>query len=82
MSGASVLFDAPGPRARLRHHLYSVLVAAAVVAGGWWLYRAFAEKGQFTAAKWKPFLEAQVWETYLLPGLEGTLTAAAISIVA
>ncbi|MFC6012653.1 amino acid ABC transporter permease [Nocardia lasii] len=82
MSGASVLFDAPGPRARLRHHLYSVLVVIAVVAGGWWLYRAFAEKGQFTAAKWKPFLEAQVWETYLLPGLEGTLTAAAISIVA
>ncbi|WKG07716.1 amino acid ABC transporter permease [Nocardia sp. PE-7] len=81
MSGASVLFDAPGPRARLRHKLYSVLVVVVLVAAGWWLYDAFADKGQFTAAKWKPFLESEIWETYLLPGLEGTLTAAAISIV-
>ncbi|MEU4705703.1 amino acid ABC transporter permease [Nocardia salmonicida] len=81
MSGASVLFDAPGPRARLRHNLYSVLVVVVLVAAGWWLYDAFADKGQFTAAKWKPFLESEIWETYLLPGLEGTLTAAAISIV-
>ncbi|WP_410869692.1 amino acid ABC transporter permease [Nocardia sp. A7] len=81
MSGASVLFDAPGPRARLRHNLYSVLVVVVLVFAGWWLYDAFADKDQFTAAKWKPFLEAEIWETYLLPGLEGTLTAAAISIV-
>ncbi|MFE1595986.1 amino acid ABC transporter permease [Nocardia sp. NPDC058705] len=81
MSGASVLFDAPGPRARLRHNLYSVLVVVIVIAAGWWLYDAFAEKGQFTAAKWEPFLEAEVWETYLLPGLEGTLTAAVLSII-
>ncbi|MFC9662372.1 amino acid ABC transporter permease [Nocardia sp. NPDC127606] len=81
MSGASVLFDAPGPRARLRHNLYSVLVVVVLVGGGWWLYDAFADKGQFTAAKWKPFLESEIWETYLLPGLEGTLTAAVISII-
>ncbi|WP_328655820.1 amino acid ABC transporter permease [Nocardia salmonicida] len=81
MSGASVLFDAPGPRARLRHNLYSILVVVVLVGAGWWLYDAFADKGQFTAAKWKPFLESEIWETYLLPGLQGTLTAAAISIV-
>ncbi|MFD3507042.1 amino acid ABC transporter permease [Nocardia sp. NPDC058666] len=81
MSGASVLFDAPGPRARLRHNLYSVLVVVALVGAGWWLYDAFAAKGQFTAAKWEPFLDSQVWETYILPGLEGTLTAAVISII-
>lgn len=81
MSAPSVLFDAPGPRARVRHHLYSVLVVLALAAFGWLLFDAFAEQGQFTAAKWKPFLEAGVWETYLLPGLRGTLTAAAISIV-
>ncbi|MFE3320753.1 amino acid ABC transporter permease [Nocardia sp. NPDC059195] len=81
MSGASVLFDAPGRRARLRHNLYSVLVVILVVGAGWWLYDAFADKDQFTAAKWKPFLEAEIWETYLLPGLEGTLTAAVISII-
>ncbi|KQY34419.1 MULTISPECIES: amino acid ABC transporter permease [Nocardia] len=81
MSTASVLFDAPGPRTRLRHHVYSVAVVLALLAAGWSLYSAFAEKGQFTAAKWRPFLDSDVWETYLLPGLQGTLTAAAISIV-
>ncbi|WP_040780427.1 amino acid ABC transporter permease [Nocardia pneumoniae] len=80
-SGASVLFDAPGPKARLRNNVYSVLVAAAVAAALWVLYRGFADKGQFTAEKWKPFLEAEVWSTYLLPGLRGTVVAALLSIV-
>ncbi|MEU5758906.1 amino acid ABC transporter permease [Nocardia sp. NPDC047648] len=80
-AGASVLFDAPGPKARLRNNLYSVLVLAVVAAAGWLLYRGFADKGQFTAEKWKPFLEAEVWSTYLLPGLRGTIVAALLSIV-
>ncbi|MFE7741011.1 amino acid ABC transporter permease [Nocardia sp. NPDC057455] len=80
-AGASVLFDAPGPKAKLRNTVYSLLVVAAVAAAGWLLYRGFAEKGQFTAEKWKPFLEAEVWSTYLLPGLRGTIVAALLSIV-
>ncbi|MBF6217737.1 amino acid ABC transporter permease [Nocardia gipuzkoensis] len=80
-AGASVLFDAPGPKAKLRNNIYSVLVLLVVVAGGWALYRGFAEKGQFTAEKWKPFLDAEVWSTYLLPGLRGTIVAALLSIV-
>jgi glutamate transport system permease protein len=80
-AGASVLFDAPGPKARLRNNIYSVLVLAVVAAAGWLLYRGFADKGQFTAEKWKPFLEAEVWSTYLLPGLRGTIVAALLSIV-
>ncbi|WP_280261034.1 amino acid ABC transporter permease [Nocardia abscessus] len=80
-AGASVLFDAPGPKAKLRNNIYSVLVLLVVVAAGWALYRGFAEKGQFTAEKWKPFLEAEVWSTYLLPGLRGTIVAALLSIV-
>ncbi|WP_378732129.1 amino acid ABC transporter permease [Nocardia brasiliensis] len=82
MSAApSVLFDAPGPRGRLRHHFYSVIVVAAVAALLWVLYSGFADKGQFTAEKWKPFLDAEVWQTYLLPGLKGTVVAALLSIV-
>ncbi|MFD9552551.1 amino acid ABC transporter permease [Nocardia salmonicida] len=81
MSTASVLFDTPGPHTRLRHRVYSVAVVLVLLAAGWSLYSAFAEKGQFTAAKWQPFLDSDVWQTYLLPGLQGTLTAAAISIV-
>lgn len=80
-AGPSVLFDAPGPKARLRNNIYSVLVLAVVAAAGWLLYRGFADKGQFTEEKWKPFLEAEVWSTYLLPGLRGTIVAALLSIV-
>ncbi|MGQ4614879.1 ABC transporter permease subunit [Nocardia sp. R7R-8] len=80
-AGASVLFDAPGPKARLRNNVYSLLVVVAVLAAGWALYRGFADKGQFTAEKWKPFLDAEVWATYLLPGLRGTVVAALLSIV-
>ncbi|MBF6261949.1 amino acid ABC transporter permease [Nocardia farcinica] len=80
-AGASVLFDAPGPRARVRNHVFSVLVAAAILVVGYLFFRAFEEKGQFEADKWKPFLEGEVWETYLLPGLRGTIVAALLSIV-
>ena len=78
---ASVLYDAPGPGARRRHAAYSVLVLVALVALGWLVWRAFDRKGQLTAAKWDPFLQSEVWQTYILPGLRGTLEAAALSIV-
>ncbi|WP_433656499.1 amino acid ABC transporter permease [Nocardia sp. CA-128927] len=77
----SVLFDAPGPKGRLRHHFYSVVVVVAVAAFLWVLYSGFADKGQFTAEKWKPFVDLEVWQTYLLPGLKGTVVAALLSIV-
>ncbi|QIS05053.1 ABC transporter permease subunit [Nocardia brasiliensis] len=80
-AASSVLFDAPGPRGRIRHYIYSAAVIAAVAAFLWVLYSGFADKGQFTAEKWKPFLEADVWTTYLLPGLQGTIVAALLSIV-
>ncbi|WP_019928035.1 amino acid ABC transporter permease [Nocardia sp. BMG111209] len=80
-SDASVLFDAPGPRMRLRHNIYSVIVAVVLIAIAWVVVRAFQHNGQLTTAKWKPFLEGEVWQTYLLPGLRGTITAAVLSIV-
>ncbi|WP_280423981.1 amino acid ABC transporter permease [Nocardia carnea] len=78
---ASVLYDAPGPVARVRNILYSLVVLAAVLVAGWYIYRGFANQGQFTADKWEPFLDGAVWTTYILPGLEGTVVAAALSIV-
>jgi glutamate transport system permease protein len=80
-SGASVLYDAPGPRARLRHTIYSVLTAAAIAAIAGVVVWALHNKGQLAAAKWRPFTDAQVWSTYILPGLRGTVEAAALSIV-
>lgn len=81
MSTASVLFDAPGPRARVRNHLISAVTAVVVALIIWVVYTKLSAKGQLTAAKWEPFLTANLWKTYVLPGVQGTLTAAAISIV-
>ncbi|MGW0006462.1 amino acid ABC transporter permease [Nocardia grenadensis] len=78
---ASVLYDAPGPVARVRNIIYSVVLFVVVVAAGWFVYRGFADKGQFTAEKWEPFLDGAVWSTYILPGLRGTVVAALLSIV-
>ncbi|MCH9669719.1 MAG: amino acid ABC transporter permease [Actinomycetia bacterium] len=81
MSGASVLFDAPGPRARVRNHVISALTVVVVALMAWVVYTRLEAKGQLTAAKWEPFLTADLWTTYVLPGVEGTLKAAAVSIV-
>jgi glutamate transport system permease protein len=81
MSGASVLFDAPGPRARVRDRLITAVTIALVAVVAWEVYSRLETKGQLTAAKWEPFLTGNLWTTYVLPGVQGTLTAAAVSIV-
>ena len=80
MSG-SVLFDAPGPRSK---RLYAAIGAASIVILLlilWFVVNKLDDKGQLTAAKWKPFLTGEIWTEYLIPGLIGTLKAAAISVV-
>ena len=81
MSSASVLFDAPGPRARVRNHIISAVTLAVTVLVIWVVYSKLQAKGQLDAEKWKPFVSANLWKTYILPGVQGTLTAAAVSIV-
>ncbi len=81
MSSASVLFDAPGPRARVRNHVISAVAVVVTLLVIWVIYSRLESKGQLTAAKWEPFLSANLWTTYILPGVQGTLTAAAVSIV-
>jgi glutamate transport system permease protein len=78
---SSVLFDAPGPRAVLRNRFISVVTIALAAVAVWAVVARLAEKGQLTAAKWRPFLTGDLWRTYVLPGILGTLTAAALSIV-
>ena len=80
MSG-SVLFDAPGPRARARNRVISAVTLGLIGLAVWAVIARLADKGQLTAAKWQPFTTANLWKTYVLPGITGTLTAAAISIV-
>ncbi|MCF3961166.1 amino acid ABC transporter permease [Streptomyces fuscigenes] len=82
MSGGSVLYDAPGARAKRRNLLYTALFVVVLALAAWWVLAAMADKQQLTAAKWSPFVtDPAVWSTYLLPGLGETLLAAGLSIV-
>ncbi|MEU8248528.1 amino acid ABC transporter permease [Nonomuraea sp. NPDC048916] len=78
---ASVLFDAPGPRTRVRNHLLTLVSVVAVGAALYGVYRGFDAKGQWEGKIWQPFLEAETWEFYIIPGLIGTLKAAAVAAV-
>lgn len=84
MSGeASILFDAPGPKARRRHRVITLIAGAAIVGLLALFVNGLAnpQNNQFTAEKWLPFLQADSWTAYLLPGLLGTVVAALISVV-
>ncbi|MFF8369321.1 amino acid ABC transporter permease [Streptomyces lydicus] len=80
MITTTALYDVPGPRTRARHRLYGVGATVAILAlVGWILYLLFAT-GQFTAAKWSPFLYKGIQEL-LLNGLGNTLKAFVLAAV-
>jgi glutamate transport system permease protein len=81
MSADAVLYDHPGPRARARNLILTGVFSLALLGLLYWIYRQFDEKGQWAAALWKPFLEAETWTAYILPGLWSTLSAAAVAMV-
>ncbi|MDO5030645.1 MAG: amino acid ABC transporter permease [Corynebacterium sp.] len=78
---ATVLYDAPGPKARRFNQTLTWIVAAIAVAILAWVGWKLADKGQFEANKWSFFLESTTWTTYILPGLLSTIVAAAVSII-
>jgi len=80
MSTNSVLFDVPGPKARIRHAVIAGVAAIALLVVLGWVILRLHDKDQLTASKWKPFLSGEIWTQYLLPGIGGTLLAAAISV--
>lgn len=77
----SVLYDAPGPRARARNLVLTALAVAALAALLWLVYSRFDEKGQWEWSLWEPLLKASTWTTYLVPGLLNTLKAFAVAAV-
>jgi glutamate transport system permease protein len=80
MTISTVLYDAPGPRALLRNRVITVTTVLAAVGIMAVVLAKLDAKGQLAASKWEPFTTANLWRTYILPGAEGTLTAAALSI--
>ncbi|MFJ9928679.1 MULTISPECIES: amino acid ABC transporter permease [Streptomyces] len=79
---SSVLFDTPGPGAKRRNILYTVGFLVVLAAVVWFVYSALDEKGQLAWSLWKPFFTGtEAYTTYIWPGLENTLEAAALAMV-
>jgi glutamate transport system permease protein len=81
MSTDAVLYDHPGPRAKTRNAVLTAVFGVALLGLLYWVYRKFDEKGQWAGALWQPFTESSTWTDFILPGLRGTLTAAAVAMV-
>ncbi|GAA5023665.1 amino acid ABC transporter permease [Terrabacter aeriphilus] len=82
MSSEIVLFDAPGPKARRRHAVLTGVGIVLALALVWLVVRKMGDAAQLEGYMWAPFVnDPDVWTQYLLPGLWGTVKAAALSVV-
>jgi glutamate transport system permease protein len=73
---ASVLFDAPGPKARLRNNILTLISAIVILGIIYVIVARFDKEGQLQGKLWKPFIQGSTWTNYILPGMGGTLKAA------
>ncbi|MBQ0952393.1 amino acid ABC transporter permease [Streptomyces anthocyanicus] len=79
---SSILYDAQGPRAKRRNVLFTVVFLVALAALLWWVFSTLNDKGQLEWALWKPFFTGtEAWSTYIWPGLQNTLKAAALAVI-
>lgn len=76
---SNVLFDAPGPRARSRQRVYTVISAIVVLILLYLAYRRLDDKGQFDYDLWEPFVTPRIVNV-LLKGLVQTAVAAILAI--
>ncbi|MEO7751843.1 MAG: amino acid ABC transporter permease [Terracoccus sp.] len=82
MSSEIVLFDAPGPKARRRHAILTVIGVVIAIGVAFVVIRKMGESNQLEGYMWSPFVtDPEVWTQYLIPGLWGTIKAAALSVV-
>ncbi len=75
---SSVLFDVPGPKARMRHRLYAVIGVLAIAALIAFVVYRFYDTGQFAARKWE-WLQYQQVQIDLLNAVLETLRAFAVA---
>lgn len=89
MTGTSVLFDAPGPRARRVSLIASIAALVVILAGLAWVFSILAAPresggiilpGMFDSSRWESFAEPALWGT-IWRGIVATLQAAAIAAV-
>lgn len=86
MSTTSVLYDQPGPKARRRARIGTIVALIGIAALLYLAFARLADRGQFDAEKWAPLVDpgseefAQVWEI-LGQGFRATIVAAGLAIV-
>jgi glutamate transport system permease protein len=76
-----VLFDAPGPKARRRHHVFTMLATIVLAYVAWGVFVKFDEKGQWDGEIWRHFLQLRTWTEFIVPGLLATLRVTALAAV-
>ncbi|GLW55938.1 amino acid ABC transporter permease [Kitasatospora phosalacinea] len=77
---ASVLYDVPGPRARMRYRLAGLLGVLGVVGLVWWVVTTLIDQGQFDGWLWDPFQYSAVQQR-ILDGVLATLKAFGLAAV-
>ncbi|MEU3786392.1 amino acid ABC transporter permease [Streptomyces sp900129855] len=76
-----VLFDAPGPRARARHRIYTASAIAGLIAAVGSVVWLLASKKQFAYPAWEPFVTPSFIHALLVDGLLQTVQMAFTSIL-
>lgn len=78
---ASVLFDAPGPKARRRHLIITVLAALVLLGLVAVALMRLDARGELEASKWQAMFTTSAWQYYFVPGILSTLKAAGLAIL-
>lgn len=77
---ASVLYDTPGPKARVRNTVLGATASAAILGLLYLVYSRLDDAGQFQHSLWAPFEYAAVQQR-IVDGIVATLKAFAIAAV-
>ncbi len=75
-----VLYDVPGPRARVRNRILNVAVVLALLAVIAWVALRLNDSGQFQSRRWAQFQYTAI-QNQLIDGLLNTLKAAGLAAV-
>ncbi|HET6672946.1 MAG TPA: amino acid ABC transporter permease [Agromyces sp.] len=90
MSNASVLFDAPGPKARRLSLISSIVAGVLILVGLGWIALTLAAPresggitipGYFDPSRWDVLADPEVWSFIFFEGVLGTLRAALTAAV-
>lgn len=77
----SVLYDAPGPRARALHRMMAAVTLVLAGLAAWFVYSKFDETGQWDGERWEWITNVDTWKNTIWPGLRATLVSFALAAV-